>query len=266
MATIVSFHAHPDDESISTGGTLAKAAAEGHRVVVVVATRGEHGEVPDGLLAPGEELAERRVKETTEAAQILGVHRLEFLDYVDSGTMGAATNDAAGSFWRAGVDEAADRVAAILVEEGADILTIYDARGVTGHPDHIQVHRVGTRAATRARTGSVYEVTVNRDHVRAIMDHTATIGLSPPDGIDLQSLGVPAAEVTTTVDVSEFLSAKRRAMAAHQSQVSETSVFLAMPDPVFALVWGSEWFIARGNAPVHEGTLFGGMGETGRVC
>lgn len=266
MATIVSFHAHPDDESISTGGTLAKAAAEGHRVVVVVATRGEHGEVPDGLLAPGEELAERRVKETTEAAQVLGVHRLEFLDYVDSGIMGAATNHAAESFWRADVDEAAARVAAILVEERADILTVYDAKGITGHPDHIQVHRVGTRAATRARTASVYEVTVNCDHVRALMEHTATIGLSPPDGIDWQTLGVPAAEVTTTVDVSEFLSVKRRAMAAHESQVSETSVFLALPDPVFALVWGNEWFIARANAPVHQGALFGGMGDTGRVC
>ncbi len=266
MATIVSFHAHPDDESISTGGTLAKASADGHRVVVVVATRGEHGEVPDGLLAPGEELAQRRMKETTEAAQILGVHRLEFLDYVDSGTMGAPTNDDAGSFWRADVDEAADQVAAILAEERADILTVYDARGVTGHPDHIQVHRVGTRAATRAGTVRVYEVTVNRDHVRALMEHSATIGLSPPDGIDLESLGVPAAEVTTTIDVSEFLSAKRRAMAAHESQVSETSVFLALPDPVFALVWGNEWFIARGNTPVQEGTLFGGIGNTGRVC
>ncbi|HEV2069201.1 MAG TPA: PIG-L family deacetylase [Acidimicrobiales bacterium] len=266
MATIVSFHAHPDDESIGTGGTLAKAAAEGHRVVVVVATRGEHGEAPDGLLDEGEELAERRVKETNEAAQILGVHRLEFLDYVDSGIMGAPTNDAARSFWRVDVDEAADRVAAILVDERADILTVYDARGVTGHPDHIQVHRVGTRAATRAGTVRVYEVTVNRDHVRALMERSATIGLSPPDGIDLQSLGVPAAEVTTTIDVSEFLSAKRRAMAAHASQVSETSVFLALPEPMFALLWGNEWFIARGNGPIREGTLFGGMGHTGPVC
>lgn len=262
MATIVSFHAHPDDESIGTGGTLAKASAEGHRVVVVVATRGEHGEVPDGLLAPGEELGQRRVKETAEAAQILGVHRLEFLDYVDSGIMGAATNDTAGSFWRVDVDEAADRVAAILVEERADILTVYDARGITGHPDHIQVHRVGTRAATRARTVRLYEATVNRDHVRALMEQAATIGLSPPDGIDMQSLGVPANDITTTIDVSEFLSAKRRAMAAHESQMSDTSVFLALPDPVFALVWGNEWFIARGNAPLHEGTLFG---DTGRV-
>src|SRR5207302_5631453 len=93
MATIVSFHAHPDDEAIGTGGTLAKAAAEGHRVVIVWATRGEHGEVDDGFLAPGEALWERRIEEAAAAAEILGAARTEFLGYVDSGMMGTAEND-----------------------------------------------------------------------------------------------------------------------------------------------------------------------------
>src|SRR2546430_3016808 len=98
MATIVSFHAHPDDETIATGGTLAKAAAQGHRVVIVIATRGEHGEVAEGVLATGEELWGRRVQEAEAAAAILGAKRLEFLGYVVSGIMGTPENDAPGSF------------------------------------------------------------------------------------------------------------------------------------------------------------------------
>ena len=107
MATLVSFHAHPDDESIICGGVLRKASEEGHRVVLVLATRGEHGEVEEGFLADGESLAERRVAETQAAAGILGVERLEFLGYVDSGMMGTPANDAPGSFWSAPVDDAA---------------------------------------------------------------------------------------------------------------------------------------------------------------
>src|SRR5437763_17079625 len=94
VATLVCFHAHPDDEAIATGGTMAKAAAAGHRVVLVVATRGEHGEVEDGYLSPGEELWHRRVQETAETARILGVARPAFLGYVDHGMRGPPTHDA----------------------------------------------------------------------------------------------------------------------------------------------------------------------------
>src|SRR5580765_7097649 len=99
MGTLVCFHAHPDDECIGTGGVMRKAADEGHRVVLVVATRGEQGEVPEGFLADGEALGQRRVAETLASAEILGVHRTEFLGYHDSGMMGRPTNDAPGSFW-----------------------------------------------------------------------------------------------------------------------------------------------------------------------
>src|SRR3954469_7173644 len=117
MATLVCFHAHPDDECIATGGVMAKAAKEGHRVVLVTATRGEHGEVAEGFLEPGEALWERRVRETEAAAEILGVSRVEFLGYVDSGMIGTSTNDAPESFWQADIDEAAERLAKILREE-----------------------------------------------------------------------------------------------------------------------------------------------------
>src|SRR3954462_1213084 len=126
MATLGFFHAHPDDESILTGGSMAKAASEGHRVVLVVATRGEHGEVTDGFLAPGEQLGVRRIAETFASAAVLGVERVEFLGYLDSGMMGEATNDAPYSFWSADVEQAGNRLAAILREEDADVLVTYD--------------------------------------------------------------------------------------------------------------------------------------------
>src|SRR5262245_49934438 len=150
MATLVTFHAHPDDESIQTGGTMAKAKADGHRVVLVVATRGEVGEIQPNVLEEGEALADRRVQETHRGADLLGVGRVELLGYIDSGMMGEPTNDVEGTFWTADVDEAAGRLAAILEDEHADVLTVYDEIGGYGHPDHIQVHRVGHRAGEQA--------------------------------------------------------------------------------------------------------------------
>ncbi len=137
MATLVTFPAHPDDESIATGGVMAKASDDGHRVVLVVATKGEHGEVDEGILAPGEPLWPRRVQETLACAEILGVAGVEFLGYVDSGMMGTPENDLPGSFRKADVEEAAAGLAAILTEEKADVLTVYDENGNYGHPDHM---------------------------------------------------------------------------------------------------------------------------------
>ena len=201
MATLVTFHAHPDDESITTGGVMAKASEEGHRVVLVVATKGEHGEVAEGFLEPGEPLWERRVKETQACAEILGVARVEFLGYVDSGMMGTPENDLPESFWRADVEEAAARLAAILIEEKADVLTIYDENGQYGHPDHIQVYRVGARAAELAGTPRVYMNTINRDYVQRSLREAAEQGEIPGDinPEDMAELGVPEARITTAV-------------------------------------------------------------------
>jgi len=124
--TLVTFHAHPDDEAIATGGVMAQAAAAGHRVVLVLATKGELGEVGDGVLADGEALAERRTVEVAAAAEILGVERVAFLGYRDSGMADDPRRHDDGSFASADVDEAAGRLAAILREEHADVLTVYD--------------------------------------------------------------------------------------------------------------------------------------------
>ena len=259
--TVVFFHAHPDDEAIATGGTMARAAAAGHRVVLVVATRGEHGEVAEGFLGPGESLAERRVVETHRAAEMLGVARVEFLGYVDSGMMGTPENDLPGSFWRADVDEAARRLAAILAEERADVLTAYDEDGVYGHPDHIQVHRVGLAAGRLAGTPKVYLNTVNRDFMQREMARAQEEGRELPGDIPADlPIGVSEDRITTTVDVRDLIAVKRRAMAAHASQISETSFFLSMPEDMFAVGFGHEWYILEGAPPgTAESDLFEGL-------
>ena len=253
MATIVLFHAHPDDETIVSGGTMAKYAAAGHRVVLVLATKGEHGEVPDGFLDEGETLAERRVREAEASARILGVARIAYLGYVDSGMMDTPENDGDGSFWQADVDDAAARLAAILDEESCDVLVVYDENGGYGHPDHIQVHRVGVRAGELAGTAVVYEVTMNRDALRrAFADALASgvdMGEEAPDESFLDTLGLPESLITHELDVYDWIDVKRRAMAAHASQISETSFFLTLPGDTFRESFGREWFVRRGATP-----------------
>jgi LmbE family N-acetylglucosaminyl deacetylase len=264
LATLVCFHAHPDDESIATAGVMAEAASEGHRVVLVVATLGEEGEVPDGFLGPGESLAERREAETRASAQILGASRVEFLGYRDSGMVGTPTNDHPDAFCQADVEEAAERLAAILRDEAADVVTIYDENGVYGHPDHVQVHRVGVRATELAATPRVLESTMNRDYLRELRQHAreagADLGAVDSPDVDEMELGVSGDRITTRVDVSRHVDRKRASMRAHASQISEQSFFLAMPDEAFASAFGIEWFIRRGVAvPVeeYEGSILG---------
>jgi LmbE family N-acetylglucosaminyl deacetylase len=262
MATLVSFHAHPDDEAISVGGTLAQASDAGHRVIVVFATKGEHGEVDDGVLAPGEALWERRVTECERAAGILG-YEPAFLGYVDSGMMGTPENDAPQAFWQADREEAAGRLADILREANADVLTIYDDHGAYGHPDHIQVHRVGARAAELAGTPRVFESTPNRDHIKRAFLQAKEAGVEIPGDIDgegLDELGSPESVLTTAVDVRPFLDRKRAAMAAHASQISDTSMFLSLPPHMFVEAFGTEWFIHRGAPPgLAEDDLLAGL-------
>ncbi|MGA2036440.1 MAG: PIG-L family deacetylase [Acidimicrobiales bacterium] len=248
MSTAVFLHAHPDDEAITTGGTMALLASQGHRVVLVTATRGELGEVPDGFLAANETLTERREHELTVACQALGVARREFLGYRDSGMKGEPTNDNPECFWQANVTEAAERLAVLLRAERADILTAYDERGVYGHPDHVQVHRVGLLAAELAGTPRVFMATVNRDHLRGLTEAAEELELPELDERreEIDTLGVEAERITTAIDVSAHLDSKRRAMAAHASQISETSFFLALPPDMFAAVWGTEWYIRLG--------------------
>ena len=144
------------------------------------------------------------------------------------------------------------------------MLTIYDEHGNYGHPDHIQVHRVGVRAGDLAGTPRVYEATINRDRIqefaRERYDEMVASGVEIPEGIedpDDITMGLPESQITTTVDVSAFVATKRRALAAHASQVDEASFFLAMPEEAFAVMFGTEWFVHRGTPTgTAETTLF----------
>lgn len=253
LSTLVFFHAHPDDEAISTAGTMALAADAGHRVVLIVATRGEEGEVEDGFLADGESLDDRRTAESMAAAQVLGVSRVEFLGYRDSGMMGTPENDNPACFWQVDHEDAARRLALILEEESADVLTVYDDHGGYGHPDHITVHRVGHRAAEIADTPHVYEATMNRDRARAHREQETTGGPDPEVDAFYATLGTPDAEITTAVDVSSVLDRKRAAMAAHPSQISADSWFLQLAPDAFRAAFGIEWFIR--TRPEFEGSV-----------
>ena len=193
---------------------------------------------------------------------MLGVARHEYLGYRDSGMAGEPTNDDPSSFWRADVDEAAARLAGILDEEQAQVFATYDENGGYGHPDHIQVHRVGLRAAARAGTARVFMATMNRDYMLALADRSEEFGLAMPDEQRsmLDTLGVHADRITTAVDVSDYLDRKRRAMQAHASQISDTSFFLMMPPEAFAAVWGTEWYIrvgAQANGGFEDSLLVG---------
>ena len=251
MATALFFHAHPDDECILTGGTMAQLAAAGHRVVLVVATRGELGEVAPGFLAEGETLGERRTREMEAAAAVLGVARVEFLGYLDSGMMGEPTNEEKGSFWQADIDEAAARLAAIAQDEQASVLVAYDDHGGYGHPDHIQVHRVGVRAAELAGTPQVYEATIDRDRMLRLM-RQGGVPEGAPELDENSDLGVRETEVTTRIDVTDQVTTKRQAMRCHRSQIADDAFWLAMPDEQFLMAFCEEHYIHRGS-PAGEG-------------
>ncbi len=227
---------------------MLQASRAGHRVVLVLATRGEEGEPVDGVLERDELLGDRRTSETQRSADLLGVHRLEFLGYEDSGMMGEPTNDNPDCFWRADVHEAATRLAAILQEEDADVLTVYDPNGGYGHPDHIQVHRVGTEAAELAGTSRVFWSTMNRNAIERQLAESAELresfGDERSDRVETETFGTPEDEITHAVDVSAVAADKRSAMAAHASQISEDDFFLSLPDEAFVGAFGTEWYVA----------------------
>lgn len=250
--TLVAFHAHPDDEALLTGGTLARAAAEGHRVVLVTATDGERGlaGLQDGQ---GRQLAAVRIAELEAAARALGVTRLVRLGYGDSGLQPDAADGAA--FANADVETAAARLAELLREEAADVLVVYDANGGYGHPDHVQVHRVGTRAAELAGTPVVLEATVPRRGLLRLLRLLHAVRLSPPDWSPERYAHAytDAADITHRIDVRQHIGAKRAAMAAHVSQATadagdrSLAIFLRLPAWLFRLAFGREWFVERGR-------------------
>ncbi len=255
MTTIVFLHAHPDDEASQTAGAMARAVAEGHRVVTVFATNGDHGELPAAGLPDGETLVHWRRREAQASADALGVQRIAWLGYADSGMSGWEQNTADGAFHGADVDEAARRLADILDEEDADVLVGYDWHGGYGHPDHVKVHPVVHRAAELARRRPrLLESTMNRDAVRrayqaAVAAGQANEAFDPDQPMDDGNpLGTPESEITWQVDVSGYLAQRRAALEAHRSQATDIEGMLGVPEDVFAMMFGTEHYIEPGAA------------------
>lgn len=262
MATLLAFHAHPDDEVLLTGGVLARAAAEGHRVVIVVATDGYMGAAPEG--------ESPRMGELRASAAVLGAHRVVHLGYADSGHGEVLYPDPPrrARFVSADPEEAAERLAAVLREERADLLLSYDAGGGYGHRDHVRVHEVGRRAARLAGTPRVLEATIPRDVVARLLAPARLLRIPlRHDPEALRTAFSPREAVTHTIDVRRFARQKQAALAAHRSQWAGTGrmapVFRALvrlPVPLFGLLLGREWFV---EATVEQRSRTARIGEPG---
>jgi LmbE family N-acetylglucosaminyl deacetylase len=237
--TLVTFHAHPDDEAIFTGGTIALAVEMGWRVVVVVATDGEEGRP---LRRVGSDLGRHRRREVSASARTLGVERVEFLGYRDSG---AAVPAPASTATLAGAPahEAAGRLRHILVEERAVAVTSYDEGGVYGHPDHVRVHDIASDAVAGTRC-DVYEATINRTALARLRTRLLALGLAPalwPEELSL-CMGLEESAGLVGLDVSSVLRRKLAAIAEHASQTLEAPTFMGLPPGVFHHLLATEWY------------------------
>jgi LmbE family N-acetylglucosaminyl deacetylase len=247
VAAIVAFHAHPDDEVLLTGGTIARLAAGGHRVIIVVACDGDMWGGPD----QGQRLDELRA-----SAAILGADKAVHLGYADSGHGPVLFDDPPGRtrFARADVEEAAGKLAALLADEHADLLLSYDPHGGNGHRDHVRVHQVGARAAELAGV-RVVEATVPRELVARVARPLLLLGLLTRYRLDeMRGYGTPQSVITHRVDVRQYAAQKRAALTAHRTPVSGRGrgarlfrALLRCPLPVFRVACGTEWFAEPGG-------------------
>ncbi|HVF18816.1 MAG TPA: N-acetyl-1-D-myo-inositol-2-amino-2-deoxy-alpha-D-glucopyranoside deacetylase [Mycobacteriales bacterium] len=281
-------HAHPDDESIGTGVTMSRYAADGTRVVLVTCTRGEEGEivVPDlAHLGVGAGLAEQRERELDDACVALGVADHRFLGgWTDSGMMGTPQNDRPDAFWQADLDEAAGRLVAVIREVRPQVVVTYDDNGAYGHPDHIQAHRVTMRAVDAAGdpaaypeagepwpVSKVYATAVSKSMLAASIEAFRGSG-SPGFFAGVQSVddlpfGTDDALITTEIRGTEGdFGRKMAALRAHRSQISVDGPFFALADNVAQQAFGVEHFVLlhgeRGagvGTDSREDDLFAGL-------
>jgi len=252
-------HAHPDDESINNGATMAKYVAEGGKVTLV--TRGEEGEVLVPELShlaatDHDKLGEHRVTELAEAMSILGVKDHRFLGrYRDSGMMGTEPNERPDCFWKADLDEAAGKLVEIIREVKPQVMITYDEFGGYGHPDHIKAHQVAMRAAelaTVATFGSgtpwniekIYWNVMPRSVVEEGMAKMKEIGSDffGAESIDDLPFVKPDEVVTTVIAGEAFIDKKMAALAAHKTQISVDGPFFALSNNLGNQIWGFEYY------------------------
>jgi N-acetyl-1-D-myo-inositol-2-amino-2-deoxy-alpha-D-glucopyranoside deacetylase len=283
-------HAHPDDEVIGTGATMARYAAEGVHVTLVTCTAGEEGEilVPElqhMAAAREDRLAEVRVVELANAMTALGVDDHRFLGgvgrYRDSGMMGDPANDKPDTFWRADLDEAAGSLVRVVREIRPQVLVTYDENGGYGHPDHIMAHRTAMRAAELSAdpgyapefgeswdVEKIYWTAVPKSWLQKGIDALKaagdTSGFLAVDSVDDLPFGTPDELVTTLVDGSAYTDDKRAAMHAYPTQISMEEGFFALSNEIGLEFMGMESYqIVKGkadrNGDAHEMDLFAGI-------
>lgn len=279
-------HAHPDDETIGTGATMAKyAAQEGAHVTLITCTLGEEGEilVPDleHLAADREDgLGEHRIGELADAMKALGVTDHRFLGgpgrWRDSGMMGTPSNERPECFWQADLDEAIGAAVAVIREVRPQVVITYNENGGYGHPDHIQAHRVAVGAFEAAgdpkrypeagepwQPAKLYYTTFPQSVLREGWQALRDLGEEAPFGIrtvEELDFGDPDDTVTTAVDASDFLEAKIGAMRAHVTQIAVDGPFFALSNNVGQRAFGVEYYrLMRGTPGVD---LAAGMRES----
>ncbi|MEU9381397.1 PIG-L family deacetylase [Streptomyces sp. NPDC048279] len=270
--TLMAVHAHPDDEATSTGGVLARYAAEGMRTVLVTCTDGACGDGPGGV-KPGEPghdpaaVATLRRQELEASCEILKISDLEMLGYGDSGMMGWASNDAPGAFWRTPVEEGAARLAELIRQYQPDVVVTYDENGFYGHPDHIQANRITMAALEMTESASkVYWTTMPRSAMQRFGEVMREFGEDmpepdPAEAAALAEIGLPDDEITTWVDTTGFGGQKFDSLAAHASQ-GENIFFLRMGKERFTELMGVETFVRvhdTTGADLPEDDLFAGL-------
>jgi LmbE family N-acetylglucosaminyl deacetylase len=234
-ATLLFLHAHPDDECILTGATMATAAALGFRVLVAYGTRGDAGETNKDL--GGETLGDRRTREALAACEVLGTHRVEWLGYSDSGMVDTETTKHPDAFCNADLDEATGRLVGHFAGERIDAIVGYDRNGTYGHPDHHQVHRLAHHAADALGAPWVFDATYDREYL-ASLDET---GYGEID----EAFASARAELTHYCESAGALLTKLDAISHHLSQVPD-EWDTDEPDVAgFARRFGTEWFIAH---------------------
>jgi N-acetyl-1-D-myo-inositol-2-amino-2-deoxy-alpha-D-glucopyranoside deacetylase len=277
-------HAHPDDETIGTGATMARYAEEGAQVTLVTCTLGEEGEVlvPElAQLASDKEdrLGEHRVGELAAACEALGVTDHRFLGgpgrWRDSGMMGTPQNERPECFWQARFDEPVAELVRVLREVRPQVVVTYDDNGGYGHPDHIQAHRVTVAAVERAADPAygegepwdvqkLYWTAIPKSALQQGIDLLKESGQESFFGVDSADdlpFGVPDEVVTTEVDASAYLDRKLAAMRAHATQIEVDGPFFALSNNLGQRAWGVEHFVlSRGPRPdARETDLFDGI-------
>ncbi|MEU0107108.1 N-acetyl-1-D-myo-inositol-2-amino-2-deoxy-alpha-D-glucopyranoside deacetylase [Streptomyces sp. NPDC006251] len=272
-------HAHPDDESINNGATMARYAAEGAHVTLVTCTLGERGEVipPELAHLTGAALGQHRRRELTAAMAELGVRDVRLLGgagrYSDSGMMGLPDNDDPACFWQADVDAAAAHLVEVIHEVRPQVLVTYDDNGGYGHPDHIQAHRVAMRAAElSAETGwtiskiywnRVPRPVVEQSFARLREDLPGTPFTKTAEVDDVP--GVVAEErITAVIDGTAHAAAKAAAMRAHATQVTVAEPYFVLSNELAQPILTTEYYeLVRGErgSGERETDLFAGVEE-----